>query len=46
MALPVEIANFFALLRDIWGAFPLMARQVLYLSIGIMGVLAVMKSVK
>ena len=43
MALPLEIADFFSLLRSLWLTFPLMVRQVFYLSICIMGVLGLLK---
>ena len=46
MALPIEIANFFALLRDIWGTFPLMARQCFYLAIAVVVVLGIFRMVR
>lgn len=46
MALPVEIADFFSLLQGFWMAFPLMIRQVFYLSFIILGVIGLMKMLK
>jgi len=46
VALPLEIADFFALLREVWYTFPLMVRQVFYLSLACMGFLGVMKAIR
>lgn len=43
MALPIEIADFFSLFAGLWLAFPLMVRQVFYLSFLILGVIGVLK---
>lgn len=43
MALPVEIADFFALMQDLWLAFPVMVRQIFYLAFIVLGVLGIMK---
>lgn len=43
MALPVEIADFFALLKNLWLAFPLMVRNVFYLAFIVLGVIGLLK---
>lgn len=43
MALPVEIADFFSLLAGLWLTFPLMVRQVFYLSLLVLGVIGILK---
>lgn len=43
MALPVEISDFFALLSGFWLTFPLMVRQVFYLSFIVLGVIGLLK---
>lgn len=43
MALPVEIADFFFLLQSFWLAFPVMVRQVFYLSFIVLGVIGLLK---
>lgn len=43
MALPVEIGEFFSLLRGVWLAFPLMVRQIFYLAFIVIGVLGLLK---
>lgn len=43
MALPVEIADFFALLRDFWLLLPVMVRQVFYMSFLVLGLIGLLK---
>ena len=43
MALPVEISEFFSLLRGLWLAFPLMVRQIFYLAFIVLGLLGLLK---
>lgn len=43
MALPVEIAEFFSLMQDLWLAFPVMVRQIFYLAFIVLGLLGLMK---
>lgn len=43
MALPVEIADFFSLMQNLWLAFPVMVRQIFYLSFVVLGVIGLLK---
>ena len=43
MALPVEIADYFMLMQSLWFTFPLVVRQIFYLSFIVLGFLGIMK---
>ena len=43
MALPVVIEEFFYLMQGLWSTFPVMVRQIFYVSFVILGLLGIMK---
>lgn len=43
MALPVEISEFFVLMQELWVTFPVMVRQVFYLTFILLGVIGLLK---